>query len=44
MVNADLMRSHKLVYQQQFYVSISRTRHDVRVFTDDLKTLERPTE
>jgi conjugative relaxase-like TrwC/TraI family protein len=40
-VNVDSMRSHKLVNQQQFYVSISRARHDVQVFTDDLKTLER---
>jgi len=35
------MRSHKLVNQQQFYVSISRARHDAQVFTDDLNVLER---
>jgi conjugative relaxase-like TrwC/TraI family protein len=40
-VNVDSMRSHKLVNQQQFYVSISRARHDVQVFTDDRKTLGR---
>jgi ATP-dependent exoDNAse (exonuclease V) alpha subunit len=40
-VNADSMRSHKLVNQQQFYVSISRARHDAQVFTDDLAALER---
>jgi conjugative relaxase-like TrwC/TraI family protein len=40
-VNADSMRSHKLVNQPQFYVSISRARHDVRVFTDDVQALER---
>jgi hypothetical protein len=34
--------SHKLVNQQQFYVSISRARYDAQVFTYDLKTLERP--
>ena len=40
-VNVDSMRSHKLVNQQQFYVSISRARYDAQVFSDDLKTLER---
>ena len=40
-INVDSMRSHKLVNRQQFYVSISRARHDAQVFTDDLKTLER---
>jgi ATP-dependent exoDNAse (exonuclease V) alpha subunit len=40
-VNADSMRSAKLVNQPQFYVSISRARHDAQVFTDDLHTLER---
>ena len=40
-VNADSMRSHKLVNQQQFYVSISRARHDAQVFTNDLPALER---
>jgi ATP-dependent exoDNAse (exonuclease V) alpha subunit len=40
-VNVDSIRSHKLVNQQQFYVSISRARYDAQVFTDDLKSLER---
>ncbi|HEX4209817.1 MAG TPA: MobF family relaxase [Candidatus Binataceae bacterium] len=40
-VNADSMRSAKLVNQKQFYVSISRARHDARVFTDDLQALRR---
>ena len=39
-VNVDSMRSHKLVNQQQFYVSISRARYNALVFTDELKTLE----
>jgi ATP-dependent exoDNAse (exonuclease V) alpha subunit len=40
-VNADSMRSAKLVNQKQFYVSISRERHDAQVYTDDLKALQR---
>jgi ATP-dependent exoDNAse (exonuclease V) alpha subunit len=40
-VNADSMRSAKLVNQPQFYVSISRARHYAQVFTNDLQTLER---
>jgi conjugative relaxase-like TrwC/TraI family protein len=40
-VNADSMRSSKLVNQKQFYVSISRARYDARVFTDDLQSLRR---
>ena len=39
-VNADSMRSVKLVNRDQFYVSISRARHDAQVFTNDLQTLE----
>ena len=35
MVNVDSMRSHRLVNQQQFYVSISRARLDAQVFTND---------
>ena len=40
-VNADSMRSAKLVNQPQFYVSISRARHDAQVYTDDFQTLQR---
>jgi ATP-dependent exoDNAse (exonuclease V) alpha subunit len=40
-VNADSMRSAKLVNRKQLYVSLSRAREDVQVFTDDLSTLER---
>jgi conjugative relaxase-like TrwC/TraI family protein len=40
-VNADSMRSAKLVNQKQLYVSLSRAREDVQVFTDDLSTLQR---
>jgi conjugative relaxase-like TrwC/TraI family protein len=40
-VNADSMRSAKLVNQKQLYVSISRARHDAQVYTNDLNTLER---
>jgi hypothetical protein len=40
-INVDSMRSAKLVNQPQFYVSISRPRHDAQVFTNDLQALER---
>jgi conjugative relaxase-like TrwC/TraI family protein len=40
-VNIDTTRSVKLVNQRQFYVSISRARHDARIFTDDAQALER---
>ena len=40
-VNADSMRSAQLVNRKQFYVSISRARHDARVFTDDIQALRR---
>jgi conjugative relaxase-like TrwC/TraI family protein len=40
-VNADSMRSAKLVNQKQLYVSISRAREDAQVYTDDLRALER---
>lgn len=35
LVNVDTERSAELVNQQQFYVSISRARYDVQVFTND---------
>ena len=38
-VNADSMRSARLVNRKQFYVSISRARYDARVYTDDAKAL-----
>jgi len=40
-VNIDTTRSVKLVNQRQFYVSISRARHDARIYTDDATALAR---
>jgi ATP-dependent exoDNAse (exonuclease V) alpha subunit len=40
-VNADSMRSAQLVNRRQFYVSISRARHDAHVYTDDAEVLRR---
>ena len=40
-VNADSMRSAQLVNRRQFYVSISRARHDAHVYTDDAEALRR---
>jgi ATP-dependent exoDNAse (exonuclease V) alpha subunit len=40
-VNADSMRSAQLVNRRQFYVSISRARHDAHVYTDDAEALGR---
>ena len=40
-VNVDTTRSVKLVNQRQFYVSISRARHDARIYTDDATALAR---
>jgi len=40
-VNVDTMRSIELVNRKQFYVSISRARHDVSVYTDDREALRR---
>ncbi len=40
-VNADSMRSVQLVNRKQFYVSISRARHDAHVYTDDAQALRR---
>jgi hypothetical protein len=33
------MRSAQLVIRKQFYISISRARHDARVYTNDAKAL-----
>jgi ATP-dependent exoDNAse (exonuclease V) alpha subunit len=35
------MRSGQLVNRKQFYVSISRARHDAQVYTDDAEALRR---
>ena len=40
-VNVDSIRSAQLVNRRQFYVSISRARHDARVYTDDAEALRR---
>lgn len=40
-VNVDTMRSVDLVNQKQFYVSISRARHDISLYTDDRGRLDR---
>jgi conjugative relaxase-like TrwC/TraI family protein len=40
-VNVDTMRSVDLVNQKQFYVSISRARHDISIYTDDRSALQR---
>ncbi len=39
-VNVDTMRSVELVNQKQFYVSISRARHAVSLYTDDRARLD----
>src|SRR5208337_4037938 len=38
-VNIDTARSAELVNRKQFYVSISRARHDARIYTDDTNAL-----
>jgi len=38
-VNIDTMRSAELVNRKQFYVSISRARHCISVYTDDRERL-----
>ena len=38
-VNIDTMRSADLVNRKQFYVSISRARHGISVYTDDRERL-----
>jgi ATP-dependent exoDNAse (exonuclease V) alpha subunit len=40
-VNVDTNRSVELVNQKQFYVSISRARHGISVYTDDRGRLDR---
>ena len=40
-VNIDTMRSAELVNRKQFYVSISRARHGISVYTDDRERLRR---
>jgi len=40
-VNVDSMRSAQLVNRKQLYVSISRARHDARVYTNDAEALRR---
>jgi hypothetical protein len=39
LVNIDATRSRKLVNCQQFYVSLSRARHDALIFTDSREAL-----
>jgi hypothetical protein len=39
-VNIDTARSAELVNRKQFYVSISRARHGVTVYTDDSSALQ----
>jgi ATP-dependent exoDNAse (exonuclease V) alpha subunit len=40
-VNDDSMRSARLVNREQLYVSSSRGRIDVRIYTDDAEALRR---
>ena len=40
-VNIDTERSSRLVNRRQFYVSLSRARHDARIYTDNTETLTR---
>jgi len=40
-VNVDSMQSAQLVNRKQVHVSISRARHDARVYTDDAEVLRR---
>ncbi|HUA36028.1 MAG TPA: MobF family relaxase [Candidatus Binataceae bacterium] len=39
-VNIDTLRSAELVNRKQFYVSVSRARHAVSVYTDDRQALQ----
>ena len=41
LVNADSMRSPRLINRAGWYVAISRPRSDVRIFTDDAQALRR---
>jgi hypothetical protein len=40
-VNIDTERSVRLVNRRQFYVSLSRARHDARIYTDHAEALAR---
>ncbi|HKF27818.1 MAG TPA: ATP-binding domain-containing protein [Candidatus Binataceae bacterium] len=40
-INIDTTRSRELVNRQQFYVSLSRARHDAQIFTDSREALPR---
>jgi hypothetical protein len=42
-VNIDTARSAELVNRKQFYVSISRARHNISVYTDDRNRLDQVT-
>ena len=39
LINIDTTRSRELVNRQQFYVSLSRARHDALIFTDSREAL-----
>jgi conjugative relaxase-like TrwC/TraI family protein len=41
LVNIDTRRSRELVNRQQFYVSLSRARHDALIFTDSREAMPR---
>jgi ATP-dependent exoDNAse (exonuclease V) alpha subunit len=41
LINIDTTRSRELVNRQQFYVSLSRARHDALIFTDSREALPR---
>jgi hypothetical protein len=41
LLNIDTTRSRWLVNRQQFYVSLSRARHDALIFTDSREELPR---
>ncbi|HLW69061.1 MAG TPA: MobF family relaxase [Candidatus Binataceae bacterium] len=40
-INVDTERSVRLVNRRQFYVSLSRARHDARIYTDNADALAR---
>jgi conjugative relaxase-like TrwC/TraI family protein len=40
-VNVDTARGVRLVNRRQFYVSLSRARHDARIYTDNAEALAR---
>jgi ATP-dependent exoDNAse (exonuclease V) alpha subunit len=40
-VNIDTQRSTRLVNRRQFYVSLSRARHDARIYTENTEALTR---